>query len=240
MKIRRLLLLLLLIVTPSLTFAGGMGTYSDGYRMGQLTKFSIKGLTKWTKSGEGQLLLGNESTIAERTVKDADGNTSTVRFNPWHFSSTDKGIQKQLQQRIGDYVVVKYNQARIKNPNVDTDYEIVTVNDIGSPLKETCTAKKYDTGGKSQGKRVGRIVKASRKGHVGKSWEILIQQGNSGSQFKAMSISDDEALYNCAVGYLKAGQKVKVSYEESFVNLDVFGRNTNYDIVKIEPVKGLN
>ncbi len=108
-------------------------------------------------------------------------------------------------------------------------------------LTETCIAAEFTNGSKSAGERVGRIVKASNKGTVSKSWEIMIQIGNSGNQFKNMSISDDEALYNCAVRYLKAGQKVKIGYDESHVNLNVFGRDTNYDLIKIEPIKiGLN
>ncbi len=66
-----------------------------------------------------------------------------------------------------------------------------------------------------------------------------MQQGNSGSQFHDMSISKDKALYDCAIKFLKAGQKVKVFYSQSHLNMS-FSRNTTYDIVKIEPVKGLN
>ena len=55
-----------------------------------------------------------------------------------------------------------------------------------------------------------------------------------------MSISKDKELFDCATAYLKAGQKVKVYYDESIVNLNLTGRETSYDIIVIEPVKGLN
>ena len=233
MKVKTLVVIGTMAIS-SMSYAGGLGTYSTGARMGQLTKFSVKGLM--FKSGEGQMLMGSESTPL--IVKDKDGNKKTI--NPWYFSSYDKNIQSKLDQNIGEYVVLDYKQARVKNPNVDTEYEITKVSTIGDTLSKTCMANNFTNGHKSEGKRVGRIVKASSKGTIAKSWEILIQQGNSGNQFKHMSISDDQDLFNCAMDYLRAGQKVKITYDESFMNMNVFGRDTNYDIIKIEPVKGLD
>jgi len=212
--------------------AGGIGQYSHGWRVGQVTKFSIKGLM--FKSGEGQMLMGRESTPY---VIGTGKNKKTV--NPWYFSSTDKAVQAELNNRIGDYAVLEYKQVQVKSPKVDTDYEILAVEDIAPEYDKVCMAKDFHDGMKSEGKRVGRIVKASTKGRFIDSFEILMQQGNSGNQFKHLSISKDKELFDCAVMYLKAGQKVKITYSESLFNLDLIGRETNYDIVKIEPVKGL-
>jgi hypothetical protein len=236
--LRKLFFVVCLVMVSSTVIAGGLGTYSQGYRMGQLTKFSIKGLL--FKSGEGQMLMGSESTPLIITSKDNEGNTTQKTINPWYFSASKKDIQKAIDQNLGEYVVLQYHQSRIKSPNVNTPYEIVSVEPISEPINDVCIAQSITKGHRSDGKRVGRIVKASNKGHLAKSWEIIIQQGNSGNQFKSMSISKDEELFNCAVRYLKAGQKVKITYNESHVNLNVFGRNTSYDIVKIEPVAGLN
>lgn len=215
--------------------AKAMGTYSEGYRMGQLTKYSVKGMV--FKSGEGQLLMGSESTVYQ--ITDSEGNKKMI--NPWYFSVVDDKMKAKLKKEIGNYLVLEYHQARVKSPKLETEYTIVNVEKIGLALTKTCSAKEFTDGSKSEGTRVGRIVKASRKGTMSKSWEIIIQQGNSGNQFKAMSISDDEELYDCAVEFLKAGQKVKMTYDESHLNLNVFGRDTNYDLVKIEPIKsGLN
>jgi len=233
---KKSILLVTFLSIASTTLASGIGVHSTGARMGQLTKFSIKGMTVFTKSGEGQMLMGSESTPL--VVKDKDGND--IIINPWYFSSQDKSIRAELDRNIGEYVVLDYKQARIKNPNVDTEYEITKVSLIGPPLHKVCTADKFAHGHKSLGKRVGRIVKASSKGTIAKSWEILIQQGNSGNQFKHMSISDDENLFECAMDYLRAGQKVKITYDESIINMNIFSRDTKYDIVKIEPIKSLN
>lgn len=212
--------------------------YSNGWRMGQLTKFSLKGLI--SKSGEGQMLVGSESTPYVITSTDSDGNTTRKTINPWYFSSNEKTMQQSLMNNIGEYVVIKYKQAHIRNFLAsDTDYSVTGVLPIADPLSKTCKAKTWSKGSKSKGVRVGRIVKASTKGTFVNSFEVMVQQGNSGNQFKNMSISEDKALFDCAVQYLKAGQKVKIHYDQSHFNLS-FARNSTYDIVKIEPVKGLN
>ena len=227
-----------IVLVATSVMAGGLGTYSQGYRMGQLTKFSVKGLV--FKSGEGQLLMGSESTPLVITNRDNDGNTTRKIVNPWYFSASDKKMQKKIDQNLGEYVVLKYHQSRVKSPKVSTPYEIVSVDSISGAIKDICIAQSITKGSKSKGKRVGRIVKASNKGHLAKSWEIMVQQGNSGNQFKNMSISKDEKLFKCAVRYLKAGQKVKITYNESHINMNLLGRNTSYDVIRIEPVAGLN
>lgn len=211
--------------------AGGLGEYSTGYRMGQLTKFSVKGMM--FKSGEGQMLMGADSTPYQ--ISDGDGGMKTI--NPWYFSSTDKSVHPLLEQKIGEYVVISYNESHVKMPNVDTAYEVTMVEEISAPLDRVCVASNITKGSNSDGERVGRIVKASAKGMAVDSYEIMFQQGNAGAQFKNMSISKDKDLFDCAVAYLKAGQRVKITYNESIINLNIFGRDTNYDIVRIEPIK---
>lgn len=228
-----------LLVSSAVTQAAGLGEYSKGYRIGQIPKFSIKGLM--FKSGEGQMLVGNESTPLVITSTDSDGNTYRKVINPWYFSVSDKAMQAEIQKVVGDYVVIGYTQAKIKSPTVDTDYEVTSVEGLSKSPNKTCEASSWSSGSKSSGVRVGRIVKASLRGTFSNSWEITIQQGNSGNQFKAMSISKDKSLYDCAVAYLKSGKKVKITYDQSHLNLEKFmgTRDTSYDIVKIEPVKGL-
>jgi len=228
------ILLAATLLMSQAAMAGGMGNYSNGYRMGMITKFSVKGLM--FKSGEGEMLMGRESTpyIIPRTK-----DTAEKIINPWQFSSTDAKMQKQLNQVIGEYVVIKYNQAHVKMLNVDTDYEVVGIEKPTKSFSRTCTAEKFHDGMKSEGARVGRIVKASIKGTMVNSYEIKIQLGNAGNQFSDMSISKDDKLFECAVEALKSAKKVKVTYSQSFINLDVFGRNTTYDVVKIEPLSDI-
>jgi len=223
------ILAIIAFLIPVIAQADGVGTFSTGYRMGNLTKFSVKGLV--FKSGEGQMLMGRQSSVYQ--IRDSKGRKITI--NPWYFSSTDKTIQEQLAQHVGEYVVLKYKQSHIKMPNVDTDYEITEVSKPTRKFDEVCVAKKYHKGMKSGGSRVGRIVKASSKGALFNSYELIIQLGDAGNQFKNMSISKDKELFNCAVRALKSARPVKVTYSQSLINLDIINRNTSYDIIKIEP-----
>ncbi|HWQ60512.1 MAG TPA: hypothetical protein VN420_05220 [Candidatus Fimivivens sp.] len=223
-----LLVLTLFFVFPGaeLRASGFGGTFSEGYRMGQLTKFSIKGLL--IKSGEGQLLLGRESTPYSITTGDG-----TERINPWYFSA-DPSVCNTLNEKAGDYVVLHYVQSRVANTFVqDTDY---TVDKVYGVTRKDPVPRLYevakDRGGKSEGVRVGRIVKVSYKGNVNKTYELMLQQGDAGNQFKHMTITDD-GMYQYAIKVLMSGKKVKVYYVESFF---VFPgtRDTNYQVWKIE------
>ena len=61
----------------------------------------------------------------------------------------------------------------------------------------------------------------------------MIQVGNSGNQFKKMSISDED-VYKFALECLQKAKKVTVEYAEKSV-LDGFTmRDTNYEIVGIK------
>ena len=225
------MIMLMVMALAATAMAGGVGNYSKGVRMGQVTKFSVKGMIM--KSGEGQMLMGSDST--PYVITDKEGNRKMI--NPWAFSSLDRGMQNQLNGVIGEYVVLSYDEAHMKFPNVDTAYTITGIEQIQPALDKICVARDFTKGSNSDGTRMGRFVKASTKGLMVDSYEIMFQQGNAGAQFKNMSISKDKALFDCAVAFLKAGQRVKINYNESIINLNVFGRNSNYDIVRIEPIK---
>jgi len=106
---------------------------------------------------------------------------------------------------------------------------------IKENLPAKCVADKFIEGSKSEGQRVGRFVKLSEKGLVNKTFEAMFQQGNSGNQFKSMSISSQK-MYDCALQFLKTGAKVKIQYSQSFIVVPG-SRDTNYDIVSISRAK---
>ena len=155
------LLLVSLFVLPTVSMSN---TFSEGYRVGQLTKFSVKGM--FIKSGEGQMLMGRESTPYVTTSTDLDGNVTNKTINPWYFSANKKHIGK-LQNLSGQYVVIKYHQQHVRNPlATNTDYLVQEVYPvIREPLsKQSIKAKNKAQGTYSKGTRVGRIVKLSKKG----------------------------------------------------------------------------
>lgn len=216
--------------------AQGLGTNSEGFRMGQLTKFSIKGLIN--KSGEGEMLVGNESTPYVKTFSCGD-QVCKETLNPWDFSvdPNNSVLIKQLNDLSGEYVVLQYHQAIVRNAvSYNTSYMVVGAWPVSQSLNPaTCTAKNMEAGSRSSGFRVGRVVKVSNKGKLVKSWEAIVQVGNSGSQFIKMSI-EDETMANCALVYLRSGKKVKVNYEQSIIR-NPLESDTNYEITKIEATK---
>lgn len=211
----------------------GTGTYSEGWRLGGAPKFSIKGAI--ISSGEGTMMVGNNSSVLEE--RDTEGNVKVI--NPWAFSSADSRMQKKINNWVSPFAVIKYHQARLKSVKVDTEYEVVDIFEIDKSLSltETCSTENYVKGVKSNGRRPGRIVKASAKGTLSKSWEVTIQEGNAGNKFVHMSISEDEEMFKCAVRSLRAGQYVIVGYSESLVNTGKLtgDSDTAYDIRSITP-----
>lgn len=212
--------------------SGGVGDYSEGYRMGMLSKFSVKGWVN--KSGEGELLMGADSSVAYE-----GSGENRKQINPWEFSC-DPAKESVVTPFRGQYVVVRYRQYMLNNPLTrDTDYELLEISPVDKAAKPAAACGNPAAGGKnSSGFRVGRIVKASYKGTVNKSYEIKVQMGGSGNEFYDMSVSDP-AMYECAVKWLKSGGKATVFYKQSFL-FNPLDRNTGYDIVRIEPLPSLD
>ena len=185
--------------------------YSDGYRMGQLTKFSIKG--HFTKSGEGQLSMGREGSYYEKCTGSGKDRTCK-RINPWGFSTTSKRAS-EVNALSGRYVVIKYGEVTVNNPlKYSTKYRVKNISGVDKTISlGSGLVKKESKGTKSKGFRIGRIVKVSRKGHFNKTYEMILQVGNSGNQYKHMSIQAKD-MYEYAINVLKSAKKVKVLYTE--------------------------
>ena len=211
---------------------GGVGDYSDGYRMGLLSKYSVKGWVN--KSGEGELLMGQDSSVAYEGTGD-----SRKMINPWEFSS-DSAMASKIMPYAGQYVVIHYHQYMLNNPlKRDTDYEAVEIAPVDTASKPKAACVNDAAAGKnSAGFRMARIVKASFKGLANKSYEIKVQMGGSGNEFYDMSVSN-QAMFDCATQWLKSGGKVKIYYTQSFL-FNPLNRYTGYDIQKLEPMPSLD
>ena len=220
------------------------GTYSDGYRMGIITKWSLRG-SLVLKTGEGEMQLGNDaSPPAVFTDKDgkpilgSDGKPK--QRNPWLFSSDADTYRQNCQNAacsnwLGIPVVVHYRQVllQLNNWGGDTDYRVLDITPVDPSLNPPACGKQ-DVGSaisRSDGGRFGMIVKVSRKGNLAKSWEATLLFGN---QFRDVSISD-EAIANCALDFMRAGAKMIAVYDESYLR-NPLARDTNYDLRGIVPV----
>ena len=94
----------------------------------------------------------------------------------------------------------------------------------------TCSISKPSSLRHDGGIRVGRIVKASYKGMAIKTYELIMQIGNVGNQFKSMSVKSSK-MFDCAVAALRSGKKMRVYYVDSvFSGLS----GTVHNVYKIE------
>lgn len=213
--------------------AWGSMTYSEGWRMGRLTKYSAR--SSWRRlylasTGEGELMLGVDSASAAWAGSDDQEAT-----NPWIFSSS-LGFYEANREMLGKLVAVRYRQVmhRVTSFGGDTDYRAEEVVPLATGPVGACAAE--GRGLRSAGDRVGRLVKVASKGAVAKSWEVTLQEGTGGNRFTEMSILSDE-MARCATAYLRAGQLCVVGYRESIVR-NPLNRDTNYDIVSLRPAEG--
>jgi hypothetical protein len=215
----------------------GMGTFSRGFRIGNISKCSMKGMLR--RSTECNMFVGNESTPLSKTVctKDRDGNKSCRDeiVNPWQFSSGPENF-RYLDSLSGDYWVVEYAQSQFNLPvssGRDTEYEYVRAfRPTGKSV--TCERSGYTPQGNfSNGSRTGRLVKLSLKGNFNKSFEAKMQEGPSGSLFVDMSITDATPQFvYCAYQVLFSGKKVKIEYAQDML-FNPTARDTPYEIVRI-------
>ena len=127
--IELLVIVVIVAVLGSLLFGGctrlfGSGSYSTGFRVGQLTKFSRKGTVN--KSWEGELNAGGL-----RNSTGANGSASVVA-NLWPFSvdDDDKQVVADLQKAAdtGKSVKLDYEEVRFNPPWIyDTAYRVKKV-----------------------------------------------------------------------------------------------------------------
>ena len=209
--------------------------------MGQLDKFSIKGLPGF-KSGEGQSLLGNASTpLIETFSCGTDENKKLCKktINPWSFSADnrDAPLIEKINSKMGNYVVIQYAENIVDfKITYDTKYrvkDVIPVDQSITPARCLAPAS-VSKGLKSDGYRTGRVVKISSKGLVSatKSFEVIFQVGNSGSQFIEMS-AESEEMANCLLEWVVSGRKAKLTYTQSYLR-NPLARDTSYEILSVE------
>jgi DhnA family fructose-bisphosphate aldolase class Ia len=100
-------------------------TFSDGDRVGVITKFSHKGVV--VKSYEGEMNLGGLRTV---TVEDEAGtNVNSVVANVFEFSVTDEAVVSQIKEAMekGRRVELHYDEYMWKPYNLSTAYVVTSV-----------------------------------------------------------------------------------------------------------------
>lgn len=214
-----------------------MNTYSDGWRLGELNKFSLRGLA--VRTAEGDLMLGKDSS---RRIETVDGVQRVL--NPWSFSATDEvfeAYQTRSAALRGQLVAVKYRQVYLRAIafTYETDYIVEEIRAVEPALASGSYAvpgfQPNERSFRSDGDRVGRIVKVTEKGNVFKTWEATIQVGNAGNEFVDVSILD-RGMFEAATRFLQSGRRCAFFYSVGMMR-NPLARDTVYELRMIEPMQ---
>ena len=112
---------ILFATIAALSLSACAPNYSNGERVGVITKLSHKGI--FWKSWEGSMNQGGT-----KEVSDGNGNVSAVP-NAFDFNVEDPAVIEKLKQaaKSGERVEVSYRQWFITPPNINNSYVIVDV-----------------------------------------------------------------------------------------------------------------
>ena len=189
----------------------------DGYVMGQMSKVRLKGSSR--KVLEGEILLGRDSSRSFVHSSKVGGQRKTIQ-NPWLFCADGK-LYDQIVEDIGNFVVLHFSSPKKSSLiQCTSNYSLVDLFPIDHlPMKSTSFQEKFSSKGNRGNSSVGtgRIVSAIESGKLSQSWEITLQQGNTGNDFLSMNINDND-LYFYAIQCLKSARVVKIFYVERFIN----------------------
>lgn len=195
----------------------------EGWRMGTADPYSKHGLYYFWRevTGEGSLQMGYNSQT---------WTSSTGEHNPWIFSSTTK-LRDDVKDLIGKPIILHYTTVRFGLPFYgETNHRVDVISKLDTNVPTACQVDR-DKGNKSNGDRVGYLTSVSIEGTTAKTYEMIMQIGNSFTEMSAL----DESIYVCAQNFLKYGKKVRVTYTQTYgFSRNPFSRNTEYIILKIE------
>lgn len=201
------ILLFCLSYSPGL-WATPLFVYNHGYVLGELTGVDFIGPNRRTIIGS--VSVGNSGLYGGEQFRN-QLNGDYILSNPWSFCG-DQAVYEKLANYIGEYVVVEY-----KTPKSSSLLQCQSTNEIigvypvsrNKPLNQALESTRISISGKPYGVSVGRIVNAQKSDKHDKNWSIVIQVGNSGSDFRYLRIVDSD-LYDFALDCLATGTRVKV------------------------------
>ena len=100
-------------------------TFSDGDRVGVVTKFSHKGVA--IKSWEGEMNMGGLRTVTRED--DSGTNVNSVVANVFEFSVTDEAVVSQIKEAMekGSRVELHYDEYMWRPYNLSTAYVVNSV-----------------------------------------------------------------------------------------------------------------
>lgn len=229
-------LMLLCLSYDSGLSARSLFVYNHGYVMGELNKVDLIGLNR--KMLEGEVSIGNNSFNGGNGIRD-QVNGGYFLNNPWGFCGNLQ-FYESLVGRMGEFVVIEY-----KTPKKSSLLQCQSTNEIigiypvsrNNPSDLVRESHKITIAGKPYGVSVGRIVNAQKSDKYNDNWSVVIQEGNSGNEFRYMKIIDSD-LYDFAIDCLATASKVRLYHIEQIHGVPGSGRSDSY-VWKIEVIPGL-
>lgn len=235
-------------------------TYSNGYRLGVITKPSYKGIV--IKSNEITMQVGQSSgfVAVNRIYDDKDPASNIITdkrafdaekhelVSPWMFSAYGKDLDfLQGPMMMREFAIVHYIERACKNcgPGMFQDSHYLFVDAFASSGKPFLPASMKVSSGShnwySDAPRGGRIVKVSHKGKAVKSWEMQLEEGSgygSSNSFISMTIPDPK-LARYAILVMMTGLPVKIHYTQALIGALRPFSDTMYDVYGIEFAPGI-
>ena len=229
------LMFLLLSYGPGLQ-ATPLFVHNHGYVMGELNRVDLIGLNRRILLGE--VSIGNNSFNSDSDIHSALSGDYILN-NPWTFCG-DQAFYERLVGPIGEFVVIEYKTPKKSSLlQCQSENEIVGVYSLArsNPPSGAIESTKISVSGKPYGVSVGRIVNAQKSDKHVDSWSVVIQVGNSGSDFRYLQVVDSE-LFAFALDCLISATKVKLYHVDRIHGVSPTARSDAY-VWRIETKPGL-
>jgi hypothetical protein len=173
------------------------------------------------------------------------GEACLLLTNPWRYSFFDSTFYYLSKEAGNDMVVLFYRRLPWAPQALLTDTTNFLKNmwkvDPSLPIEPNWKAAWYripisSTLTRERGFVLGRVVSAMLKDPIRKTYEIIVQQGDLASNFRALSVSDPE-LFDYIVRTMFTGRIVRVEYVKIFplsvIASELSGYETEYRVMRV-------
>lgn len=207
---------------------------SQGFRLGYILDFARFGIV--IPSYEGKLMLGFGSSpdsdidprcyatkMRNKVAPEIAKKECLTVSNPWPFSTLDSSVFKQYS----GYTDAKTAPVLVYyvRPTLSPEHEVTNTKNfvegiyrLNPNIKMASAIDGRESASelparlnREEGYIEGRVVKASLDHPLRKSFEITIQEGPLGSNFKQMSVSSQD-VFNYIVQTMLTGKLVRIGY----------------------------
>lgn len=234
----------LISIASRASFADGLYVFSEGYRVGLLTTFGLRTTLGMARRHLGAQMMGINSTpysdVEEYdcgTEERPETCTRRTVINPWNFIVEESlpNVVSQLEELIGQYVILKYSQVRYGNMFYENDYRVEEVYLPNQTIPAQTCSTDQASGIRGRTSQIGRVVKLSEKGDLIKTLEMKFQVGTGGNQFIDISVPD-QSMRPCILNSLYSMRLVTISYYEKVMR-NPLTEKTPLELSRLSPAQ---